>query len=449
MQTIQNMFGIAGLLMFCGGGVYEKDLLTLVTQSSSSDSSISKPSINTLRELGPTGLEALLRHLDFYNSGGMTYGAPLDQVPQAKEDFDRLRKAIDMVAQQKDADLSRLYWYTDFETAKRAAQTLNKPILSLRLLGRLDEEFSCANSRFFRTALYPNAEVSKYLREHFILHWQSVRPVPKVTIDFGDGRKLERTLTGNSIHYVLDRNGDLVDALPGLYGPKAFLRSLKAAEGIAQRKISLHVVPKNFVTDFHRMELVQSQKQWEMDLRTIDLPITNEMSAPQASTDNLPTALEATIVTATKMKEELPTLRSLSLEKEASMADEKLWEKIAARHLEDSRLDGMSHEMIKRKEPDLAEKAMRATMSKALVENPLLKFVQNFEHSIAEDTVRNEYLLHSKIHRWFMEGVEQEGIDKFNERVYAELFLTPSSDPWLGLNPENVYCALEDRGVVK
>ena len=58
---------------------------------------------------------------------------------------------------------------------------------------------------------------------------KSVRPVPKVTIDFGGGRKLERTLTGNSIHYVLDADGRPVEAIPGLYGPQAFLVQL--AEG--------------------------------------------------------------------------------------------------------------------------------------------------------------------------------------------------------------------------
>ena len=75
------------------------------------------------------------------------------------------------------------------------------------MLGKLTDEFSCANSRFFRTALYANKEISDYLRDNFVLHWQSVRPVPRVTVDFGDGRKLERTITGNSAHYVLDAAG--------------------------------------------------------------------------------------------------------------------------------------------------------------------------------------------------------------------------------------------------
>ena len=49
-----------------------------------------------------------------------------------------------------------------------------------------------------------------------------MRPVPKVTVDFGDGRVLERTLTGNSIHYVLDEQGQVLDGLPGLYSPQRF-----------------------------------------------------------------------------------------------------------------------------------------------------------------------------------------------------------------------------------
>jgi hypothetical protein len=34
-----------------------------------------------------------------------------------------------------------------------------------------------------------------------------------------------------------------------------------------------------------------------------------------------------------------------------------------------------------------------------------------------------------------------------NERVYAQLFLTPGSDPWLGLLSPDVYTALEGGGI--
>src|ERR1044071_4683126 len=144
----------------------------------------------------------------------------------------RIATALDTVAQQKNSYLAGLYWHTDLESAKKAANESGKPILTLRLLGKLTDELSCANSRFFRTVLYSNAEVASVLRERFVLHWQSVRPAPTITIDFGDGRKLERTITGNSIHYVLDSDGRPIEALPGLYGPQAFLRAIADAEGL-------------------------------------------------------------------------------------------------------------------------------------------------------------------------------------------------------------------------
>lgn len=119
-----------------------------------------------------------------------------------------------------------LHWFTDLDAALAEARRTQKPILSLRLLGRLDEELSCANSRFFRKLLYPDPSIHRVLREQYVLHWQSVRPVPRITIDFGDGCRIVRTLTGNSAHLVLDMHGRIVDALPGLFDPATFYELL-------------------------------------------------------------------------------------------------------------------------------------------------------------------------------------------------------------------------------
>jgi hypothetical protein len=145
----------------------------LVKQAASSDRTVSETAIAKLREFKNVGVDAFWKanQQDLANN------------PQ-------LRATLDAICQQKDCDASRLHWYKDLEAAKTASKETGKPILSLRLLGNLNDELSCANSRFFRTALYPNAGVSQLLRDRFILHWQSERPVPKVTIDFGDGRKL-------------------------------------------------------------------------------------------------------------------------------------------------------------------------------------------------------------------------------------------------------------------
>ena len=141
--------------------------------------------------------------------------------------------ALDGICNQKDAHTTLLYWFTDLPAASAEAQRTQRPILSLRLLGRLDEELSCANSRFFRKLLYPDPRINQVLRQDFVLHWESVRPVPKVTLDFGDGRRIERTLTGNSVHLVLDSKGRLVDALPGLFSPDVFLELLARARAMA------------------------------------------------------------------------------------------------------------------------------------------------------------------------------------------------------------------------
>src|SRR5687768_3350554 len=92
--------------------------------------------------------------------------AEYDKLP-AGAAKDKLAARIDAAAHQKYATISRLYWHTDLAAAKAAAKTAGKPILHLRMLGRLDEDLSCANSRLFRATLYANQEVSAFLRDNF------------------------------------------------------------------------------------------------------------------------------------------------------------------------------------------------------------------------------------------------------------------------------------------
>ncbi|HWW62217.1 MAG TPA: hypothetical protein VN181_12675, partial [Thermoanaerobaculia bacterium] len=139
----------------------------------------------------------------------------------------QLEAQLDKACAQKDCRTSRLFWYTSLGDATRAAQQLGRPIIALHLLGRLDEELSCANSRFFRTMLYSDPSIAALLRDDFVLYWHSVRPVPRITIDFGDGRKIQQTITGNSAHYLLSPDGIVLDVLPGLHSPGAFREQLQ------------------------------------------------------------------------------------------------------------------------------------------------------------------------------------------------------------------------------
>ncbi|MEH2401679.1 hypothetical protein [Nostoc sp.] len=77
----------------------------------------------------------------------------------------------------------------------------------------------------------------------------------------------------------------------------------------------------------------------------------------------------------------------------------------------------------------------------------LQRVVSNFEAAMALDTARNEYMLHSQIHQWFIQGNGTNEVNSLNEKVYAELFLTFNSDPWLGLMSSEGYSAIDNDGV--
>jgi hypothetical protein len=402
----------------------------------SENSTVSTPAINALRAEGPAGLQSLLEaHAALIHEHETNGNRKLP--PENQAAWERLRTALDKVSGQRDCHASHLYWYTDLEQAKAAARASGKPILSLRLLGRLDEEYSCANSRFFRTTLYANAEVSQYLRDHFILHWKSVRPVPRITIDFGDGRKIERTVTGNSIHYVLDSDGEPVDALPGLYGPKAFLKGLADAEQAARKYASLNREERDsFLRLYHADRNLAIATARNSDLAQI----SNMPGQLSAVSFRPPSALAAGGVAVGKSVVEIPMLRSFQ------DLDDATWTKIALLHQDDAALDAGSQKLILAKNPT-AYDASRVALSKSRYESPFVVMMRNLQRSIAEDTVRNEYVLHAKIHDWFASGAAPKDLDRLNSKIYAELFLTPDSDPWLGLVPANTFTGLDNNGL--
>ena len=131
---------------------------TLAIQAISENSDEAKIAVGKLREMKQTGLDAIFEK---YSSEIRRFS----ETGEKSGEWTRIASAIDNVAMQKDAYASRLFWLTDIEEAKRLSKETGKPILSLRLLGNLNEDFSCANSRFFRAVFYPNAQISEYLQK--------------------------------------------------------------------------------------------------------------------------------------------------------------------------------------------------------------------------------------------------------------------------------------------
>lgn len=401
----------------------------LARKAVSENAAASSAAIEELRSLGPAGLQALMTQ----------YAGAIDahiKNPSVAPDEEWLRisAALDAVAQQKNSYIAGLYWYTDLDSAKKASKALGKPILSLRLLGKLTDEFSCANSRFFRTVLYPNEEVSSILHDRFVLHWQTVRPVPTVTIDFGDGRKLQRTLTGNSIHYILDSDARPLDALPGLYGPKAFVRGLLDAERLFKSLAGKNDLDKNLTQQiYYGAQHNKICAGWVIDTMKIGGQAPKGFTIVKGRNGY---ALSIAPLAVTKALTETTILRAMNMATDelGKITDEAAWKKIAQLHPSDAMLDNRSLALIQHQNPRLTE-------------NELYRLIDKFQEAVALDTVRNEYLMHTKLYMWLMNDPVRNDVEKLNTKVYDSLFLTPGSDPWLGLFSPEVYTALDNGGV--
>ncbi len=439
------------------------DLAGLAIEAIDADERVAARARALLRAAGTAGVDAL------WTAHGEELRAALSTPSRALAPTTlRARAALDEACAQRDCDTSRLYWHTDLEAAKAEARETGKPILSLRLLGRLDDPLSCANSRFFRAVLYPDPMVNELLRERYVLHWRPERPAPRITIDFGDGDVLERTITGNSVHYVLDAEGRPLDAIPGLMSAEAFTKAISRGVAINMQLRALGGEPRERERVYHeqltryharqlegigadlRAELIDAgYSPWQF--RSIVDAAPSEPSAPQrpspAKTDS-PTADSLGPIAGAampraigKMRVERPMLRGLGeLGAEAEPPDpEQMWTRLSERYAARVTLSETTLALMRRQEP--TRRRDGASFEQMLAA---------FRASLAEDTVRNTWDLHRTIHRWMIADLEgpraNTSLEALNRRVYTELFLTPRQDPWLGMVPAATYTGLDDAG---
>ncbi|HTJ43498.1 MAG TPA: hypothetical protein VL463_15445 [Kofleriaceae bacterium] len=425
--------------------------------------------IAALRAEGPAALARLLKTYDALAAG------------DAKQ---RLGATIDKVAGQRFATVSRMYWYTDLEAAKAEAKQTGKPILSLRMLGRLDEDLSCANSRFFRTILYSNATLGPWLRDHFVLHWSSERNVPKVTIDFGDGRVLERTVTGNSAHFVLDSSGRPLDVLPGLYAPSAFQEELtKSLALAAQVGDKTDAERRKLVIAYHAKRISDRSEQWQKLGGSV--PVIYGRRGLLSSADVDATVALAQRATVSKAYIEVPDLRIVDVGSDpgALAPDLELWAVIGQRlyhwgdppvgapaAADEASLNGFAfgrpprEQAPRRAAPhapttplhllDAQSTSLVLALANAPGAPPLDdarkdQMLARLDQTLAADTAQNEMQLRTQIDSYF--AYDSYGGDvtfgNLDEYIYANVFHTPASDPWLGLLPRDAFTGLPADGV--
>jgi hypothetical protein len=406
---------------------------------------------------GPQHLDALL--------------ARYDRLPDGPA-RDQLATEVDAAAHQKYATVSRLHWYTEFEAAKAAAGELRRPILHLRMLGRLDEDLSCANSRLFRATLYANQDVSRFLREHFILYWSSERPVPRVTIDYGNGRRLERTTAGNSAHYVLDEAGHVLDVLPGLYAPVAFRRELEHSLALAARVRGTSDIERaRLIADYHRAHAIAAQHAWNELAGTPWIVGITQLLTESRVERSIAAAQRATVSKAMIELNDLRVIAKGLAPAALSEADIQMWASAGQRlyglgDLQKAEPRQISLERVGRPTPMLSQPDQRPRVlddaSRALVirlHNSvpaelratgilLDTTIARLEQTIVADTAINQLRLRPQIDAEFVRRGGRVDFAALNAWIYAEVFHTPREDAWLGLLPRDVFTGLPGDGVV-
>jgi len=429
-----------------------------------------RPDVAALRARGPAGLDELLARYD--------RASPAER--------DTLADDIDAVAAQRYASVSRLYWFTELDRAEAEAHRLHRPILALRMLGDLRNDLSCANSRLFRATLYANTETSAFLRSHFVLYWSSERAVPTVTIDYGDGRKLVRTTTGNSAHYVLDEDGHVLDVLPGLYAPAVFQKELTASLALADRvrgKTDAERVRETVA--YHHAALEATAHDFERAKDALYVGGGQFLLDREGLTSAIQRAQAATM---SKMVIEAPDLvRIGAMDPSMVPSDDAAWaaigqrvwgigaaepidepvrqhgEQLAAYTAEHhARSEHRRHPQPRRGAPpvpppasivlDAASRALVARLHNAGLADratpaQLAEVIARLERHIVADTALNQFTLRQTIHGC-IGGGRVEDFETLNAWIYDQLFATPRSDAWLGLLPRTDFTGLPGDGVV-
>ena len=317
------------------------------------------------------------------------------------ENLAAVARELDVLGAARD-NVHGLYWHTDLERALVRSRARGRPVLSLRLLGRLDEELSCANSRYFRAALYANEAVAALLRDSFVLHWESVRPAPRVTIDFGDGRVVTRTITGNSCHLLLDSEGRPFDVLPGLYGPKAFREQLALAAESYPRIEAAEDAQVDRERQNHAARAANAIARWSAgptpspavaraEPSVLARPLRDALGEPL-------TVMKFTVESGMRASFD-PAIGGWGASRSLGLA-----------FANPETLDATSRGLVRRHGSDLEETAFRER-------------VGLFEQALAFDTAHNQTVLRAEVLRWFQQERPPPSEERLLRRIYDELFL--------------------------
>ena len=239
--------------------------------------------------------------------------------------------------------------------------------------------------------LLSDANVSRFLEQNFVLYWNTVRPAPKVTIDFGNGHTLERTLKGNTIFYVLRPDGRVVDAVPGVYLPDAFQAQLTES-------LELLALSDEQVLDRHRLAGGLILDPSSASATTLSkAPVQGPLVRALGPTTVSKAALQAPLVAGLDGLQPAPSTNGGIVDVSALP--------LTTAELESAYLPGQG---------SLAERALKA------------------------DSESSVSVLRPAVHRWFAEQSSLPTPEQCRTPIYKGILKVDIDDPYLGLKDEGM-----------
>jgi hypothetical protein len=253
--------------------------------------------------------------------------------------------------------------------------------------------------------LFSNPSVQDLIRSNFVAAWESVRPVPRVSIDFGNGRKLERTLNGNVATYVCDPQGFVVDVIPGVCDPATYVSRLEEALDLYARR-----------TEFGPLDTVVQHSRLAARARTDPASrmaraaaaqngpsAPNTRSAPGApsasNARNTPTASQSAQTEAQfygKFAVEMPLKTALGIEKEPTPAPDPVLDR-----------------------------------GKRVLERPMKRALGVDQELLAADAHLNRLWRDPAVHELLARGVVRPA--DITKALYRDVLHVDLDDPYLGL----------------
>ncbi len=257
---------------------------------------------------------------------------------------------------------------------------------------------------------FSHPEFAKFVQDRFEPTWESVRDVPRISIDFGGvggARRLERTLHGNIATFVVLPDGLVADVIPGLYDRETFRARLTASADMAERiarlspELRVDAVRNHHKAELARLTAPAATITADVRKRVVERPVERAVST---DTPEVPLTPEALAARAARLR---ILMRSVS-----KSGIEDLIQPIEP--LDMTRTDSKFR----------IEKPVEAALPRL---NPL-----HPAPDLTRDTENNEKNRRPAVHR-LLAGYSPFTVSGLSGQVYAEILGTDLTDPYLGL----------------